>query len=333
MIYNKNGQVYDHEGKTFTVGSVVMSNDNSDYPGLYGIITEIRDGADIETDYDGPDIYCSFEIPESSQEVERIEALASKLWRTPKKVTDLGLDVMIMAPEEIDSISDVSNKNCATCAFKSGCLKRQGALFMLYIQSGRTDELTDEVRENFDCGSNCLDWIFAQDVEGINDMGVIKLGDKVIISDPSYDLDGLYQCVLYNVLFGSYRCFSEYKGRNIGGLYVKAIELHHEDYSEYNLEPNEFQITVDSGQAGVFDYEYFAKHHTHSDTEETDEEWSERVDEITNTRNGAGTTDDVGFVASSGYGDGIYTCYTARNKDGKIVAIRVVFIEDEDEVE
>ncbi len=219
-------------------------------------------------------------------------------------------------------------RNFSGTTYKSGCLKRQSAIFLLYIQTGRIDELTDDIREDFDCSSDCHDWIFEQNVEGINDMGVIKLGDKVIISDPGYDLDGLYQCVLYDVLFGNYHCFSEYKGRNIGGLYVKSIELHHEDYSEYNLEPNEFQITVDSGNAGVFDYEYFVKHHTHSDTEETDEEWFNRVDEIANTRDGAGTTDDVGFVASSGHGDGVYTCYTAKNKEGKIVAIRVVFIED-----
>ena len=40
----------------------------------------------------------------------------------------------------------------------------------------------------------------------------------------------------------------------------------------------------------------------------------------------AGILDDRCCVASSGYGDGSYNCYVARNADGKIIAARLVFI-------
>ena len=52
-----------------------------------------------------------------------------------------------------------------------------------------------------------------------------------------------------------------------------------------------------------------------------------------------GIINGVGFVSSSGWGDGGYTCYTAKNEDGQIVGIKIVFIEpdydddDEDDYE
>lgn len=48
-----------------------------------------------------------------------------------------------------------NHKQCKTCVRKSTCLKRSTAIFALYIQTGRFNELTDEIRENFDCSSDC----------------------------------------------------------------------------------------------------------------------------------------------------------------------------------
>ena len=46
-------------------------------------------------------------------------------------------------------------KHSNTCKRKSTCLKRSTAIFTLYIQTERFDELTDEIRENFDCSADC----------------------------------------------------------------------------------------------------------------------------------------------------------------------------------
>lgn len=46
-------------------------------------------------------------------------------------------------------------KHCKFCVRKSTCLKRSTAIFTLYIQTGRFGELTEEIRENFDCNSDC----------------------------------------------------------------------------------------------------------------------------------------------------------------------------------
>ena len=60
MIINQIDAQFQYEGVTYTIGGKVRANDASDYAGLYGTITEIRDGDDRETENSTPDIYCSF---------------------------------------------------------------------------------------------------------------------------------------------------------------------------------------------------------------------------------------------------------------------------------
>lgn len=49
-------------------------------------------------------------------------------------------------------------RNCVTCGVKSTCLKRSMGIFLLYIRTGRINELTETVRENFNCASECDHW-------------------------------------------------------------------------------------------------------------------------------------------------------------------------------
>lgn len=63
MIINKDGMRYTYNGTTYTIGAAVVATEESEYQGLCGIITEIRDGVDRETENDTPDIYCCFETP------------------------------------------------------------------------------------------------------------------------------------------------------------------------------------------------------------------------------------------------------------------------------
>lgn len=57
MIINQEGMRYTYNGMTYTVGAAVMATEASEYRGLYGTITEIRDSVDRETENDTPDIY------------------------------------------------------------------------------------------------------------------------------------------------------------------------------------------------------------------------------------------------------------------------------------
>ena len=294
---------------------------------------------------------------------------------------------------------------------------------------------------------------------------IIKLGEKVMVSDPCYGLGTWCQGVLENVLPGNYECEVEYKDEGDWGIRVAAIEVVHEDCGVYVFEPQDFEVGVDSGQAGIFDYDYYCRYHTdYNDREHVNDAWYDRVCkktseyianpdytlfvdtpeykagilayrieldefakkypdvdvetiymELINHYNGlssedkkfdfsslietlekinklledktnvaevlekseealkqqeqevelhnikhkherlmhelweiymrsirsqkklysntGNTIDGLGFVSSSGYGDGGYTCYTSKNQDGKINAIRIEFISDEEELD
>jgi len=100
MIYTRNGEICTAEGITFAVGERIIAKD-SDYAGLKGYITEIRTGADKETENETDDIYCSFDIPESKEEIRLLEKHFSDLFGEQKTIDDIALDLVIMAPEEI----------------------------------------------------------------------------------------------------------------------------------------------------------------------------------------------------------------------------------------
>lgn len=208
--------------------------------------------------------------------------------------------------------------------------------------------------------------------------GVITLGDKVMVSDPCYGLGTWCQAVLNNVLPGQYDCEVEYSDEGEWGIRVSAIEVTHINYKGkfLCLQCQTTYIGVDSGQAGIFDYEYYAKYHMDAtERHHVDDDWYDRVGDLTYTKMenpkyeefcydlGTGsmeemkakfdayfeyknsvksmkyvygfdgnTIDGYGFVSSSGYGDGGYLCWVAKDENDKIVCIRVEFItDDEDE--
>ena len=214
----------------------------------------------------------------------------------------------------------------------------------------------------------------------IENKGTITLGKKVMVSDPCYGLGTWCQGVLENVLPGVYDCNVEYSDEDMWGIRVSAIEVTHESCRGkfIQLECEEFEVGVDSGQAGIFDYEYYAKYHMDAtERPHVDDNWYDMVCDLTYTKvenpeyeefcyeltdtsveglqkrfeaffeyqdniksqkylhkNDGNTTDGLGLVSSSGFGDGGYNCWTYKNEDGKIVAVRVEFItEDEEDYE
>lgn len=212
---------------------------------------------------------------------------------------------------------------------------------------------------------------------GKQNKGNILLKDKAIVSDPCYGLNTWCQGIVENVLPGKYECFLTTVDEGEFGIRVAAIEVTHKDYVDKDLiyTPEKFEVGVDSGQAGIFDYDYYTKYHT--DTNErphVDDDWYRKVCDLTyqeeknpyykrfefpdldNLRseedidaeieryqnsveslffigNTTGNIiDNLGFVSSSGYGDGGYTCETAK-ENGKVVSLTVTYIWDDDEDE
>ncbi len=105
MIYEKIGESIAADGITFAVGERVIATD-SDYVGLKGYITEIRTGADKETENEMDDIYCCFDIPEDKEEIKLLEEHFSDLFQEKKTIDEIPLDLVIMAPEEIRRLGE-----------------------------------------------------------------------------------------------------------------------------------------------------------------------------------------------------------------------------------
>lgn len=162
-------------------------------------------------------------------------------------------------------------------------------------------------------------------------MEIITLKDKVQITDPCYDADVWCTGTLTNVKPGQYVCEPDYTdGR------VASIEAVHRNYDSDSLiwHAMDFEVGVDSGQAGIFDYDDFIAHVEERDYDSGD--WYSQCCDLTSNEDMCGIINGVGFVSESGYGDGGYTCYTAKNEAGQIVGIKIVFIEsdyDDDEDE
>lgn len=101
MILNRHGAEFLYEGVIYRIGDSIIGTEESEYAGLNGVIFEIRDGEDKETDNDTPDIYCSFDAPVLPSDIEELEKIFTELYQEEKHLDDIILDFVIMAPEMI----------------------------------------------------------------------------------------------------------------------------------------------------------------------------------------------------------------------------------------
>ena len=158
---------------------------------------------------------------------------------------------------------------------------------------------------------------------------LVKSG-ALAVSDPCYDNPN----TVGNVKNGAWTASVDFED----GC-VSALKVCHKDHTADFLEFKEcdLRIDVDSGQAGIFDADFFG------DDEELDQGDTQHKSE--GRPWGIGQTDfyDVccnltssearagclsrGVVSNSGYGDGAYTCYKAEVGD-QVVALMVIFIDD-----
>ena len=110
MILRENGTRFCADGKVFTIGGRISANGGSEYEGLFGTITEIRSGADRETENDVPDIYCDFEVPASEEMLRKLEARFSGLYGETKTLDDISLDCVIMSPDMLEPLDTPPGK-------------------------------------------------------------------------------------------------------------------------------------------------------------------------------------------------------------------------------
>lgn len=168
-------------------------------------------------------------------------------------------------------------------------------------------------------------------------MNTIKLGSRVIVSDPSYQLPTWCQAQVDDVLEGDYVTTAVRSTEGGWGERCSFLIAIHKDH----YKPDEkltwrsypAEIGVDSGQAGIFNSESYRKDDHHIDGEpydfgwEYDKEpgdtWYRHMCERTLSNEHWGTYDQ-GVVASSGIGDGCYVLYVAK-KNKKVVGFVINF--------
>lgn len=197
---------------------------------------------------------------------------------------------------------------------------------------------------------------------------------SVVVSDPCYDRGTWCSGKVDNVLNGSWSAITKqtpeslpHKGdhRDWDENRVAELIVYHNNYPNTDIDftwsAMEFDVGVDSGQAGIFDDAHYqnaedAINLGFKDTPRgscspltawynlccttTCDSWEDRVDvpAVSQASNIAGVI-PFGVVSSSGYGDGGYICFIKRNSDGLVVAIAIQFIdfdydeEQEDEAE
>lgn len=143
---------------------------------------------------------------------------------------------------------------------------------------------------------------------------------RLRISDPCYSPDSTGALVLVPVLNGNWRSLVVYEKSR-----VKEILVIHEDYSNIDNWTFGGSISVDSGQAGIYDDVEYIKIHSGDQFDE----FYDLVCEQTCGPSQAGEIEQ-GVTTSSGYGDGEYDVFYS-SKNGRIVAVKIPFIQDSED--
>ena len=110
MVINRPGAEFLYDGIVYRIGDEIIVIDGSEYDGLLGSIYEIRTDDDKETENEGPDFYCSFNPPSLPADIQRLEEDFSHAYGEKKTLEDIVLDLVIMAPEMVQPISNPQHK-------------------------------------------------------------------------------------------------------------------------------------------------------------------------------------------------------------------------------
>lgn len=157
-------------------------------------------------------------------------------------------------------------------------------------------------------------------MERVN-VGNKAFGKKIDITDPCYDHDTWCRINDLEIEAGLYRCYviiADDSETNGWGERVAEIGIELVGTTPYKYE-RIGSIGVDAGMAGFFENKPDYK----------DEEWHMFCDCLDYKHNKYWLW-HVGFFSDSGYGDGSYEVKVSRNSHGKVIAVKIVFITDEE---
>lgn len=162
----------------------------------------------------------------------------------------------------------------------------------------------------------------------------IKSG-VVIISDPGYKIGTWCQGKLQNIKSGMYNAYFLPMDCGEFGIRNGEVAIYHKSVNPFaglNWERLPFDIGVDSGQAGIFDAEVFGVDSKVVPKEKTfipEKPWYSQCCDLTLKEPWAGIIPG-GVVSSSGFGDGSYVAFAAKNNNGEYVAVKIIFLSEND---
>lgn len=158
--------------------------------------------------------------------------------------------------------------------------------------------------------------------DNVEYIGDIELDKECTVSDPCYNMETWCVCKLKDMLPGNYHCLIK---KNNDGL-VSSLYIYHEKYIREPKTMIDF-VSVDSGQAGFYDSDYFIKTRGKDDEEW---KWYKEICSLTYHSDSSeltgGTKDKKCCVSSSGDGDGSYPLLIHRNSKGQIVSACIQYL-------
>lgn len=155
----------------------------------------------------------------------------------------------------------------------------------------------------------------------------ITLSNKVMVSDPCYDIGTWCQIQLDNVKSGKYNVHvvksdEDYWGIRCASLIVKHVDK--EISHDTELIIHEGEVGVDSGQAGIFDMSIYPEE---SHTRTSEDIFYDECCDLTLSKMSCGIlSNGKGIVSSSGYGDGGYNLLYSKDENGAIDYMHILFI-------
>lgn len=173
--------------------------------------------------------------------------------------------------------------------------------------------------------------------------------DLMRVSDPCYDKEVWCSGTIPGCMKGKWETAVVYKDEGEFGIRVSMLAARHastvrsftpcskvwadEKYIHYssNWEICDFEVGVDSGQAGLFDDAHYQDIHVFDGApkpkHDFEDVWYNHCCDLTLGPKQAGII-PFGVVSSSGYGDGGYTALCHRNSSKQVDCVVIVFLSD-----
>jgi len=159
---------------------------------------------------------------------------------------------------------------------------------------------------------------------------------RLIVTDPCYTQGTWCSGLLTDVRQGVWEATALIVDSGDWGGRVAKLMVRHQEHDDLS-EPQElcgFEVGVDSGQAGFFDFHIYPQGDETGDYGDLSTFYGRACyatlgDDRNEHSQCGGVVDGHGVATRSGFGDGGYDCY-ARRDNGEVVAAMIVFIADEE---